>query len=299
MKKFGYTIWSFMTVFTLGLLPGNAFARVGAAEPWQLGFQEAASPVMERIHNFHDLMLYIIFGIAAFVLLLLVYVIIRYNAKMNPEPSKTTHNVMIEVIWTVIPIVILVIIAVPSLKMLYYMDRVDNPEMTIKAVGYQWYWGYEYPDHNDISFLSNLIPDDEIDESKGQKRLLSVDSPLVVPVETNIQIIVTAADVIHNFAVPALGVKMDGVPGRLNETWVYINEPGQYFGFCSELCGARHGFMPIEIIALPKDEFDAWAEQAVDGIVSYHEYKEQKTSSVVMLDQALSDKEQAGAVENK
>lgn len=251
----------------------KVLANVGAAEPWQLGFQDAASPIMERVVDFHELLLYIITAITLFVLLLLIYVVIRFNAKANPKPAKFTHNVPIEILWTVIPVIILVIMAIPSIKLLYYQDRIEAPEMTVKATGYQWYWGYEYPDHGNFEYKSYLIPDDEIDKSKDQKRLLSVDNPMVLPAQTNIQVVVTAADVLHNFAIPALGVKIDTVPGRLNQTWMYINEPGIYYGMCSELCGKGHGFMPIEIRAVSKEEFEAWTKVAAEGNVSYEEFK--------------------------
>lgn len=226
-----------------------------------LGLQPAASPSMERIAEFHNLLLYIIFGIAIFVLILLVYVVLRFNKRVNPNPSKVTHNVMLEIAWTVIPVVILIIIAIPSFKLLYYVDRTENPDMTIKVTGYQWYWGYEYPDHGDISFSSYMIQDENIDTSKGQLRLLSTDNPVVVPVKKNIQVILTAGDVLHSWAVPALGVKQDTVPGRLNETWFRVNEPGTYYGQCSELCGKDHAYMPIEIKAVSEEEFAAWVEE--------------------------------------
>jgi len=231
--------------------------------PTQLGLKESATSQMDRIADFHDnLLMWIITGIVIFVTGLLIYVSIRYRAKANPEPSKTTHNVAIEILWTAIPAIILVIIAIPSFKMLYYLDRTENPEMTLKVTGYQWYWGYEYQDHDGINFLSYMIPDEEIDESKGQRRLLSVDNPVVLPVDTNIQITVTAADVLHSFTIPAFGIKKDAVPGRLNETWVRIDKPGTYYGQCSEICGVNHAFMPIEVRAVSKEEFEAWVEKA-------------------------------------
>src|SRR5688500_10689034 len=165
---------------------------------------------------------------------------IRFNSKAHPVPSTRTHNVILEIVWTVVPVVILITIAVPSFKLLYYMDRTENPDMTLKVTGFQWYWGYEYPDNGNISFNSNIIKDADIDASKGQIRKLSTDNPVVLPVDTNIQLLVTAADVLHAFAVPSFGVKIDAVPGRLNETWVRIEKPGVYYGQCSELCGANH-----------------------------------------------------------
>ncbi|MCC7305492.1 MAG: cytochrome c oxidase subunit II [Alphaproteobacteria bacterium] len=228
--------------------------------PWQIGFQEAASPTATHIHEFHNMLLWIITAISVFVLLLLVYVVIRFNSHANPKPQIFAHNTLIEIIWTVIPVIILIIIVIPSFKLLYYVDRTENPEMTLKVTGYQWYWGYEYPDQNGINFLSYMIPDKDIDSSKGQVRLLSTDNPVVLPVDTNIQILITGSDVIHAFAVPALGLKIDAMPGHTNETWVRIDKPGTYYGQCSELCGKDHAYMPIEIKAVPKEEFKAWVD---------------------------------------
>ncbi|MGB4056940.1 MAG: cytochrome c oxidase subunit II [Alphaproteobacteria bacterium] len=237
----------------------------GHAAEWQINFQNAASTSAERIQNFHNFMLWIITAIVIFVMALLLYVMLRFNRRANPNPSQTTHNVLLEIIWTVIPIVILIIIAVPSFQLLYYTDRTAEPDMTLKVTGYQWYWGYEYPDQNGINFQSYMIPDKDIDTSKGQLRLLSTDNPIVLPVDTNIQILTTAADVIHSFAVPALGVKIDAMPGHTNETWVRITKPGTYFGQCSELCGKDHAYMPIEIRAVPKEEFNAWVDKMKGG----------------------------------
>ena len=251
--------WVF-TALILGFLafiPG--IVEASQPEHWQLGFQEAASPVMERITGFHNFMLWIIGFISVFVLILLVIVVLRFNKRANPTPSTTSHNTMLEVVWTMVPVLILVVVSVYSLPLLYYTDRVENPDMTLKITGYQWYWGYEYPDNGDISFDSYMIPDNEIDTTKGQTRLLSTDNPVVLPIDTNIQLLMTAADVIHAFAVPAFGIKLDAVPGRLNETWVRIDEPGTYYGQCSEICGKDHSYMPIEIKAVSKDDFNKWA----------------------------------------
>lgn len=253
------------TGFVLIAGPVLAQETQSYAHPWQLSFQDAASPSAEHQHNFHNFLLYIITGITLFVLALLLYVIIRFNKRSNPVPSQISHNVMIEIIWTVIPIVILIIIAVPSFKLLYFTDRTPNPEMTLKVTGYQWYWGYEYPDQNGINFLSYMIPDKDIDPAMNQHRLLSTDNAVVLPIDTNIQILTTAADVIHAFAVPALGVKIDAMPGHLNETWVRINKPGTYYGQCSELCGKDHAYMPIEIKAVTKEEFAAWTASMNEG----------------------------------
>jgi cytochrome c oxidase subunit 2 len=244
-----------LATLALSLISDPAWA---VAHNWQLGFQEAATPVAEQLHGFHHFLLIIITGIVLFVSALLLYVMIRFNARANPVPSATTHNVVLEIIWTMVPVLILILIAIPSFSLLYYMDRTKNPEMTLKVTGYQWYWGYEYPDHGDISFTANMIPDGDIDSTKNQVRGLSTDTPVVLPVDTDIQILVTAADVIHSFAVPAFGIKTDAVPGRTNETWVRIEKPGTYYGQCSELCGTNHGFMPIEVHALSKDDFAAW-----------------------------------------
>lgn len=251
---------------------------IGAPHDWQLGFQEAATPVAERMHHFHTMLLYIITGISLFVLALLVYIVLRFNARANPVPSTRTHNVPLEVIWTVLPVVILIVIAVPSMKLLYYGDRTATPDMTLKVTGYQWYWGYEYPDNDGYTFLSNIIKTPDIDVSKGQIDLLSVDNPVVLPIDTNIQIIVTAQDVIHSFAVPAFGIKSDAVPGRLNQTWVRIEKPGTFYGQCSELCGQNHGYMPIEVRAVPKEDFAGWVKAAAASkdYLSFDDFKSGK-----------------------
>lgn len=233
-----------------------------AGQPYerQLGLQQPASTSATLIYEFHNMMLWIIIAIALFVLALLVWVVIRYNKRMNPVPSKTSHNVVLEIMWTVIPVVILIIIAIPSFQLLYYTDRTADPELTIKVTGYQWYWGYSYPDHPQVEdFLSYMIADGDINEENNEVRLLSTDTKVVLPIDTNIQILVTAADVLHSWAVPSMGLKMDAVPGRMNETWVNITKPGIYYGQCSELCGKDHAYMPIEIHAVTKEEFEAWA----------------------------------------
>lgn len=235
-------------------------AAAGIPEPWAINLQPAASPVMERVHEFHNMLLVIQFGIVAFVLAILAYVIVRFNAKRNPEPSKTAHNTLLEIVWTAVPIVILVIIAIPSLKLLYYADRSHDFEMTLKVTGHQWYWSYAYPDHGDFGFDSIPIPTDEL--QAGQPRLLAVDNPVVLPVGTNVQVLITTDDVIHNWAVPSLGLKTDATPGRVNETWVRIEREGTYYGMCSELCGVNHYYMPIQIVAVSKEEFEAWTKQA-------------------------------------
>lgn len=250
--------WAAMLVYSLPAAAETPDAPViGAPKEWGLSFQPSASPVKHDMVWFHNhLLLPVITVITVFVMLLLLFVMIRFNAKANPKPSKTTHNTMLEVVWTLVPVIILVIIVVPSMKLLYKADKTSDAEMTLNVKGYQWYWGYQYPDHGDIEFSSNLVP--EKDLKPGQVRLLSTDNPVVLPVDTNIRILVTANDVIHSWAMPALGVKMDAVPGRTNETWTRIEKEGTYFGQCSEICGINHGFMPIEIRAVSKEAFAKW-----------------------------------------
>lgn len=247
-----YRILSYIFV----ILPSMAFAM---PKNWQMLFQEAASPVMEQIENFHHLLLIIIISVVVFVFLLLTYTCIRFYHKNNPIPRKFTHNLGIEILWTLIPCILLVIIALPSFKILYFADTVGKTDMTIKVVGRQWYWQYEYPDDK-IAFDSYILTDDKL--QPGQHRLLDVDNELVLPIDTDIRVLITGGDVIHSFAVPALGIKTDAVPGRINETWFRITKPGQYYGQCSELCGIGHGFMPISIKAVSKEEYNTWLETA-------------------------------------
>ena len=247
-----------------------------------MGFQEPRSPSAERIFAFHDLLLGIEVAIVIFVLVIMAYIIIKFNSKANPVPSKTSHNTLLEVIWTVVPILILVVIAVPSLKLLYFTDRTYDPELTIKVTGNQWYWTYTYSDNNDIEFDSIIVPDDELQE--GQPRLLTVDNALVLPVDTNIRILLATNDVIHNFGLPALGLKLDTTPGRANETWVSINDEGTYYGMCSELCGVNHGFMPIQIEAVSKEAFNEWLVGAEEEFGS----NDSLTDEVVKFASAIS-----------
>lgn len=227
------------------------------AKPWQLGFQEAASPVMEQLVWLHDkVLLGMCVAISLFVLALMVYICVRFSRKNNPVPSKTAHNTKLEIIWTTIPILILIGLAIPSLKLHYFMQKDVDAEMTLKVTGYQWYWGYEYPDQGIPAYESRIIPTKDL--KPGQHRLLDVDNRLVVPVDTKIKVLLTGSDVIHAFAVPAFGVKRDAVPGRLNETWFKANHTGTFYGQCSELCGVNHGFMPIAIDVVSKEDFAAW-----------------------------------------
>lgn len=259
IRSFWVFIFSIIT-----FLSAPASALDTHPEPWQLNFQPAVSPSAEALHDFHNLLMVIITIITIFVTGLLAYVCFRFREKANPVPSKTTHHTLLEVVWTVIPVLILVGIAIPSMKILYFTDHIEEADMTLKVTGYQWYWGYEYPDNDDIAFDSYIIKDEDL--QKGQLRLLEVDNRIVLPVETNIRLLLTAADVIHAWAVPSLGIKLDAVPGRVNETWVRINEPGVYRGMCSELCGFYHGFMPIVIEAVSKEEFKRWVERKKEGL---------------------------------
>ncbi|MDE0049518.1 MAG: cytochrome c oxidase subunit II [Rhodospirillales bacterium] len=255
----------------LGAVLAGAAGAAGTAlaqQPtdWEVDFQTALSPSMERIVDFNLMVTIIIVIITAFVFALMAWIVIRYNKKRNPVPSKTTHNTLLEVVWTVVPVIILLIIAVPSFRLLYYTDRVEDADMTLKAIGHQWYWSYEYPDHGDFTFDALMLEDDELEE--GQPRLLATDEAVVLPVGVKIRLLTTADDVIHSWAIPAFGVKMDSVPGRVNETWFQINREGTYYGQCSELCGTLHGFMPIMIEAVSQEEFDAWVEFAREEFAS-------------------------------
>jgi len=238
----------------------NTDAHAAGVDRWQLGFQEAVTPVMRLINDFHNLLLVITFAIAILVFALLIYCLIRFNAKANPVPSATTHNTLIEILWTIVPIIILMVIAVPSIKLLYLQREIPKADFTIKAIGNQWNWTYEYPDHGGFSFTSFMVEDKNL--KQGQPRLLAVDNNVVVPVGKTIRVIVTASDVIHDWAIPAFGIKMDGVPGRLNETWFKVEKPGIYYGQCSELCGEKHSFMPIAVEVVSEQKFNEWVAQA-------------------------------------
>jgi cytochrome c oxidase subunit II len=248
------------------LLLANGAAVAAQPEPWQLGFQPAATPVMERIASLHDLLLWIIILISIFVLALLAYVCVRFRASRSTTPSRRTHHTLLEIAWTAVPVLILVVIAIPSFKLLYYQDRTPEAELTIKAIGHQWYWSYEYPDNGNFAFDAYLVADADLEP--GQLRLLTTDNRIVLPVDTTVRVLVTATDVLHAWGVPAFGVKIDAVPGRVNETWLRIEEPGTYYGQCSELCGDYHGFMPIMVEAVSKDEFEAWTQQAREEFAS-------------------------------
>jgi cytochrome c oxidase subunit II len=232
-----------------------AYALEGQPAPWQVGFQRAASPIMEQIESFHAYVTIIITVIALFVLGLLVYVMARFNTKRNPEPSRTTHNTALEVAWTVLPVLILVSIAIPSFRLLFAQYDFPKADLTITATGSQWYWTYEYPDQG-ITFDSIIVQDADL--KPGQPRLLTVDREVVVPVNKNVIVGIKSNDVIHDWAVPSFGIKLDAVPGRLQTTWFRAEREGVYYGQCSELCGRNHAFMPIAVRVVSEAEFAEW-----------------------------------------
>ena len=290
MKGLFYRTLGALPILGLSLVPGVAWAtEAGRPDPGQIGFQESVTPIMDSIESFHNhLLIWIVSGIVALVLVLLLIVIVRFNAKVHPVPSKTTHNTLIEVIWTVVPILILVVIAIPSFGILtdqetipdgarkylgtgiYNFGAVDVPAvgLDVKATGNQWYWTYEYPDlkkHYD----SNILNDADLAKLKPtEPRLLAVDNDLVVPVNTTVRVGVIGADVIHSFSVPSFGIKIDAVPGRLNETWFNARKTGIYYGQCSQLCGKDHAFMPIAVRVVTKEQYDVWSKALVDGDVT-------------------------------
>jgi cytochrome c oxidase subunit 2 len=240
------------------LLAGASYA---APQPWEMGFQPAASPVMQRIEAFNNGVSIIMVLVCLLVFGLLCWIIIRYNHRSNPVPGKTSHNTLLEVLWTIVPVIILVAIAIPSFKLLYYEADIPKPDLTIRAIGKQWFWTYQYPGNGNFQFDSLGLSDADA-LKRGEPRLLGVDNVVVVPVNKVVKVQTTGADVIHSWAVPAFGVKMDAIPGRLNETWFKATAEGTYYGECSELCGARHAYMPIEVRVVSEDAFNAWLATA-------------------------------------
>src|SRR5581483_8992546 len=238
-----------------------AFAELGQPAPWEYKLQQSGSPVMDHIEWFHNWLLVVISVISLFVLGLLIAVMVKFNARANPTPSRTTHNTLIEVAWTLFPVMILVGIAIPSFKLLFQELDIPKADLTIKATGKQWYWSYEYPDNGKFEFDS-LLACDESRTKCQPPRLLSVDNEVVVPVNKIIRVETTGADVIHSFAVPAFGIKIDAIPGRLNETWFQASKTGIYYGQCSELCGKDHAYMPIAVRVVTDQEFATWIEAA-------------------------------------
>jgi len=248
----------FISTFLITIFATSSIAN--QPKEWQLGFQDAASQGMKDIVNFHNnLILPVIIAISVFVLFLMIYACVRFRASRNPVPSKTTHNIMVEILWTLIPCLILIVMAVPSFKILYKQDTIPKADVTVKAIGYQWYWGYEYPDEN-IIFESYMIKEEDLKEN--QPRLLTVDNEVVVPVNKVVKVLITANDVLHAWALPSFGVKRDAVPGRINETWFKAEKVGTYYGQCSELCGIQHAFMPITVRVVTDEEYVQWLAEA-------------------------------------
>ena len=259
---------------TLTLAAAAAFAHADGAwaqtpRNWEMGMQAAHSPVKEAIANLHDLVMVIITLITVFVAGLLLYVSWRFSRARNPVPTRTSHNTLLEVAWTLGPVLILVIIAIPSFRLIYFEDRARNPDMTIKVTGHQWYWEFTYPDNGGVDFSSYMVPNDQL--KPGQLRLLDVDNQLVVPAGKNIRILTTSGDVIHSFFIPSLGVQRYAIPGRTIETWVNVDKPGDYYGECNQICGTNHSMMPISVHAVTPAEFETWVTQAktkfADGAV--------------------------------
>jgi cytochrome c oxidase subunit 2 len=246
----------------------------------QTTFQLAATPVMEQTTTLYNQLLWGMALVCLFVLGLLIYVVVKFNAKANPVPSKTSHNTLIEIVWTFIPVMILIVIAIPSFRLLDMQEKIPDADMTIKVTGQQWYWDYEYPDHGDFAFSATMV--DATDLVEGQPRLLATDEPIYVPVNANVRLLITAGDVIHAWAIPSFGVKMDAVPGRVNETWFRAEREGIYYGQCSELCGTRHAFMPIEVHVVSQGEFDTWVARMQDEYASY------ETDQTIRLAQAVA-----------
>ncbi|MEM7072013.1 MAG: cytochrome c oxidase subunit II [Pseudomonadota bacterium] len=253
-------------------MTGTEIVQAAEPKPWQLGLPEPVSPVAHHLLFFHnDILMPLITVITLFVLGLLIYVCIRFRERANPVPSKRTHNVWLEVIWTAVPVVILVALFVPSMRVLYATDAIGQADMTVKVTGYQWYWNYEYPDEQ-IGFDAYLLGDDELTDANRHLRLMATDNQLVLPVGQKIRFIITSGDVLHAWAVSDFGVRMDAVPGRLNETWALIEKPGEYFGFCSELCGQGHAYMPIHVRAVPMEEYQQWLDSVREEFsISHHE----------------------------
>jgi len=260
MPVFSRTTVTAVMAAALLMHAGAAFAGLGQPTPWQIGLQDSATEVMDTVIGLHTFVLWIITGITVFLLALLVIVMVRFNARAHPTPSRTTHNTLVEVLWTVIPVVILVVIALPSFRDLFFQLNTPPADLTIKATGVTWNWKYNYVDNGDFEFDSLMVP--EKDLKQGQPRLLTVDNEMVVPVNKVVRMYVTGFDVIHSFTVPSFGIKIDGIPGRLNETWFKATKEGWYYGQCSELCGKDHAFMPIAVRVVSEAEFASWLEAA-------------------------------------
>jgi len=239
---------------------GASLAGLGQPSDWQMGLQDSVTPVMDDITSFNTFLFAITTAIAVFVLVLLAIIILRFNARVHPVPSRTTHNTPLEILWTIIPVIILAVIAVPSFRLLFIQLDVPKPDLTIKATGKQWLWSYSYPDNGNFEFDSTVVADKDL--KPGQPRLLTVDNEVVVPVNKVVHVLVTGADVIHSFTVPSFGIRIDAIPGRVNDTWFKATREGTYYGQCSELCGVDHSFMPIVVRVVSEAEFNTWVGQA-------------------------------------
>jgi cytochrome c oxidase subunit 2 len=247
-------------VFTLLATPSVwAQGVVGAPRPWELGMQRSYGPIKDRVIELHTLVLVIITVITLFVGGLLVWVMYRYNSKRNPVPSQTSHNALLEIAWTVIPVLILVVIAIPSFRLIYYQDRTPDPDMTIKVIGHQWYWEYSYPDQGNLDIDSRYIHDEDL--KPGQLRLLEVDNQMVIPVGKKIRILTNSSDVIHSFFIPSIGIQRYAIPGRTIETWMEADQIGTFYGECNQICGQDHSRMPISVKAVSEADFKAWVEE--------------------------------------
>jgi cytochrome c oxidase subunit II len=259
LKRLVACVVTFVAVFAGGAAAFAANEPMGQPHPWQMNLQAGVTPVMDDIIWFHNFLVWLIAAITLFVLVLLVLVVVKFNARSNPVPSRTTHNTLIEVVWTVVPVLILVAVAVPSFRLLFYQLNTPKADVTIKATGKQWFWSYSYPDQK-FEFDSLMVQTKDL--KPGQPRLLTVDNEMVVPVNKVVRVQTTGADVIHSWAVPSFGVKIDAIPGRLNETWFKAEREGTYYGQCSELCGRDHAFMPIVVHVVSDKDYAAWVEQA-------------------------------------
>jgi cytochrome c oxidase subunit 2 len=259
--RIGFTILLALVATLIGA--ATAWAVEGSyAVPEQIGFMPAATDHMQDIDDFHNLLLVIITLITVFVMGLLIWVMVRYNARVNPTPANWSHNMLVEIAWTILPVIILVIISIQSFKILFAGEVIPpNVDMTVKAIGHQWYWSYEYPDHGGFTFDALMLGDEDAKKA-GEPRLLGVDNRVIVPVNKTVRVIVTSADVIHSWTIPAFGSKIDAVPGKLNETWFRANREGVFYGQCSELCGSRHAFMPIAVEVVSQEKFDQWVTEA-------------------------------------
>ena len=268
------------TIILLTCFISNVMANESLPKDWQLGFNEPATSLMADVISFHSyILLPIIIGISILVLFLLLYISFRFNSNRGHTPSMTTHNTLIEILWTVIPVILLIIIAIPSFRILYTSETIPESDLTIKAIGNQWYWSYEYPDHGDFSFDATMLQDHEL--SSPDLRLLETDTQIVVPVNKVVKLLITSNDVLHAWTIPAFAVKKDAVPGRLNETWFKAEKTGTFYGQCSELCGSKHAFMPINVKVVSQKEFELWIEFAQEE----YAYNKTKMDHEILLAQ--------------